>query len=78
MKWNARPDLLMASLIACGSAALADGSAYVLFIAIDGIWTELGCCGVDAIKSPHIDPLAKAGTLFHPVFSGLRCAVCWA
>jgi len=36
----------------------------VLFIAVDDLRPELGCYGVEGIKSPNIDALASRGTLF--------------
>ena len=36
----------------------------VLFVAVDDLRTELGCYGVEAIQSPHIDRLASRGTVF--------------
>jgi iduronate 2-sulfatase len=46
----------------------------VLFIAVDDLRTELGCYGVDQIKSPNIDRLAAQGTLFNRAFC--QQAVC--
>ena len=37
----------------------------VLLICVDDLRPELGCFGVDYIKSPHIDELASSGTVFH-------------
>lgn len=36
----------------------------VLFIAVDDLRVELGCYGQSPVQSPHIDQLAKQGTLF--------------
>ncbi|UNY97478.1 sulfatase [Zhouia spongiae] len=36
----------------------------ILFIAVDDLRPELGCYGNPLIRSPHIDALAKEGTLF--------------
>ena len=36
----------------------------VLLICVDDLRPELGCYGVDYIKSPRIDGLASQGTLF--------------
>jgi len=36
----------------------------VLFIAVDDLRPELGCYGVDAVHSPHIDEIAQNGVVF--------------
>jgi len=36
----------------------------VLFIAVDDLRPQLGCYGVDAVQSPHIDELASEGVVF--------------
>ena len=37
----------------------------ILFILADDLgWGDLGCYGHPAIKTPHLDQLAKQGTLF--------------
>ncbi len=46
----------------------------VLFIAIDDLRPELGCYGVDAIKTPAIDRLASSGVRFERAYCQL--AVC--
>jgi arylsulfatase A-like enzyme len=46
-------------------AAAAETNRYnVLFIAVDDLRTELGCYGVDYVRSPHLDRLASQGVLF--------------
>ena len=36
----------------------------LLFIAVDDLRNELGCYGVEGIKTPNMDRLAKDGMLF--------------
>jgi hypothetical protein len=45
-------------------AGAAEQRPNVLFIPVDDLRTELGCYGADHIRSPHIDRLAKDGTVF--------------
>ncbi|MFK5924452.1 MAG: neutral/alkaline non-lysosomal ceramidase N-terminal domain-containing protein [Verrucomicrobiota bacterium] len=40
----------------------------VLFIAVDDLRPDLGCYGVDYIKSPNIDRIAKEGVLFERAY----------
>jgi iduronate 2-sulfatase len=46
----------------------------VLFIAIDDLRPELGCYGVEAVKTPNIDRLAKSGMVFKRAYC--QQAVC--
>jgi arylsulfatase A-like enzyme len=46
----------------------------VLFIAVDDLRPELGCCGNPIIKSPNIDRIAKAGVVFNRAYC--QQAVC--
>jgi arylsulfatase A-like enzyme len=46
----------------------------ILFIAVDDLRPELGCYGVEEIKSPNIDALAKSGLLFNRAYC--QQAVC--
>ena len=55
-------------------SAPAWAKSNVLFIAIDDLRPELGCYGVEAIHSPHIDALAKKGVMFERAYCQL--AVC--
>ncbi|MCL4203096.1 MAG: sulfatase [Pirellulaceae bacterium] len=45
-------------------AGAAEQRPNVLFIPVDDLRTELGCYGAEHIRSPHIDRLAKDGTVF--------------
>ena len=61
--------LLLLFLASCGRAPkeiVPTGSERpnILFIAVDDIRPELGCYGHPVVKTPHIDALAAAGTLF--------------
>jgi iduronate 2-sulfatase len=46
----------------------------VLFIAVDDLRPELGCYGVESIRSPQIDKLAASGVVFERAYCQL--AVC--
>jgi arylsulfatase A-like enzyme len=46
----------------------------ILFIAVDDLRPELGCYGVEAIKTPNIDRLAASGTVFQRAYC--QQAVC--
>ncbi len=46
----------------------------VLFIAVDDLRPELGCYGVEAIQTPHIDALAASGIVFNRAYC--QMAVC--
>jgi len=52
--------LLIAASVAQGAPAMPN----VLLICIDDLRPELGCYGVDYIRTPHIDRLAAGATLF--------------
>jgi len=54
---------LMAGWLSPSQAAAAD-RPNVLFIAVDDLRPELGCYGVPVVQSPHIDALARRGTVF--------------
>ncbi len=71
-------------LVACGvtacwgltvlAAELPSARPNVLFIAVDDLRPELGCYGAEHIQSPHIDELARRGTLFRRAYC--QQAVC--
>ncbi len=69
--------LLMGCLILC--PLLARGASTrpnVLFIAVDDLRPELGCYGAGQVRSPEIDKLAVAGTVFTRAYC--QVAVCGA
>jgi len=43
----------------------------ILFIAVDDLRPELGCYGVERIRSPHIDRLAAEGTMFERAYCNI-------
>ncbi|MEY4245148.1 MAG: hypothetical protein RLZZ245_2733 [Verrucomicrobiota bacterium] len=52
-------------ILLCASIAhAAETKPNILFIAIDDLRPELGCYGSPLAKTPHIDKLASAGTVF--------------
>jgi len=63
-------------LLAFSGAARVEaaGRLNVLFIAVDDLRPDLGCYGVDWVKSPHIDRLAAGGTVFNRAYC--QQAVC--
>lgn len=71
--------LLAVFLTATGGAedeSAADKPYNVLFISIDDLRTELGCYGVEHIKTPNIDRLAQTGVLFSNAH--VQQAICMA
>ncbi len=64
--------------LGCSSSALAaentEPRVSVLFIAVDDLRTELGCHGVQGIRSPNVDRLAARGTVFERAYC--QQAVC--
>ncbi len=65
--------LVLMPIVVCG-AATTPARPNVLFIAVDDLRPELGCYGVDSVKSPNIDALAAGGTVFHRAYC--QQAVC--
>ena len=65
--------LALPLLFACQTRAAGE-RPNVLFIAVDDLRCELGCYGVEEIKSPHFDRLAKSGVSFTRAYCQL--AVC--
>ena len=66
--------LIVTVLAATATAISAAEKPNVLFIAIDDLRPELGCYGVDEIKTPKIDALAASGITFNRAYCQL--AVC--
>ena len=76
--------LIVAALVTSGGAAMAEKSSRrpnIVFILADDLgWGDLGCYGHQQIKTPHLDRLAKDGTLFTQFYvcgsvcSPSRCA----
>ena len=70
--WTVLAILALCPLLAKGASAKPN----VLFIAVDDLRPQLGCYGEGQIKSPHIDRLAFAGTVFTRAYC--QVAVCGA
>lgn len=56
--------LLLISLLFAAASASSAGKPNVLFIAIDDLRVNLGCCGDSAAITPNLDRLAARGTVF--------------
>lgn len=70
-----KPILLPVTLLTLLSSGYAQPKKMnILFIAVDDLRTELGCYGVEQIKTPNIDRLAKEGTVFNRAYC--QQAVC--
>ncbi len=65
--------LVVAALVTLGLPLMARAQAKkpmnVLMIVIDDLRTELGCYGVDEVRSPNIDRLARKGMLFQNAYA---------
>ncbi len=60
-----RLPLYLTVFLALCTPLFAENAKYnVLFIAVDDLRPELACYGHPQVKSPNIDRLAAAGTLF--------------
>jgi iduronate 2-sulfatase len=58
------------TLVGVGFASVTRGAERlnVLFICIDDLRPELGCYGAPLVKTPHIDQLARNGTVFRRAY----------
>ena len=65
--------LLLGALVVAKAASAAD-RPNILFIAIDDLRNDLGCYGVDEVRSPNIDNLARSGVVFDRAYC--QVAVC--
>ena len=63
-----------ATLLTGCNLPLSDKRPNVLFIAVDDLRPELGCYGLDYVKSPNIDSLAENGITFNQAYC--QSAVC--
>src|SRR3990172_374292 len=72
LKWSALGAAGL--LLPQGIPATSQSRLNVLFIAVDDLRPELGCYGHPVVKSPNIDRLARAGTLFNRAYC--QQAVC--
>ena len=59
-----KPLFVSALIGVLSTAAQSPAQPNVLFIAVDDLRPELGCYGVDYIRTPRIDAFAKTGRLF--------------
>ena len=58
------PCILLALVIGPTTPAAADRPNFILFLADDISWDDIGCYGHPTIKTPHIDRLAASGLRF--------------
>lgn len=61
--------LVLASVVTSAHAATTSGRPNVLFILSDDLRPELGCYGVEGIKSPNIDRLAAQSVRFSKAYA---------
>lgn len=52
----------------CEAEDISQDRPNVLFIAVDDLRVELGCYGSEHVHSPHIDQLARQGTVFEHAY----------
>ncbi len=64
MNMNSKITLLTGAFITAGSLLAEQNRPNVLFIAVDDLKPVLNCFGEKQIKSPNIDRIAAAGTVF--------------
>lgn len=62
---------ISAGTILLGTGIFAQQKPNVLFIVVDDLRPELGCYGVDAIKTPNIDRLAGKSTIFQNAYCNI-------
>ncbi|MGC1275690.1 MAG: sulfatase [Planctomycetaceae bacterium] len=66
--------IIASVLLAATLSAPAAEKPNVLFIAVDDMRPDLGCYGVDFVKTPNLDKLAASGTIFTQAYC--QQAVC--
>lgn len=66
--------LIAAALLLVGTIAPAADKPNILFIAVDDLRPDLGCYGVEFVKTPNLDKLAASGTIFTQAYC--QQAVC--
>ena len=70
-----RPLLVFASILIAASCSWADTKPNIVYIMVDDMGpADAGFMGSTAIKTPHLDELAKASLYFTEAYSG--CTVC--
>ncbi len=66
--------LLATSFTAADTAEAAKKPNFIIMIADDVSWNDLGCYGHEKIKTPHLDKMAAEGLRFEQAF--LTCSSC--
>jgi alkaline phosphatase len=76
-----RPILITISIVLAAVAAISPSAAlaqerpnFILLLADDLGWADLGCYGGDLHETPHLDKLARVGVKFTDAYSA--CTVC--
>ncbi|RMD79831.1 MAG: sulfatase, partial [Lentisphaerae bacterium] len=64
MKQTVRRAITMTTLGLASAAGAAQQRPNILFIPVDDLKPLLGCYGHEQVKTPHIDALARRGTVF--------------